>query len=29
MVVDIVYSEADRVLTAATYGRSCWRLQVD
>jgi photosystem II stability/assembly factor-like uncharacterized protein len=29
MVVDIVYHEADRTLTAATYGRSIWRLQVD
>jgi photosystem II stability/assembly factor-like uncharacterized protein len=28
MVVDIVYHEADRTLTAATYGRSIWRLQV-
>lgn len=29
MVVDLVYHERDRVLTAATYGRSFWRLQVD
>ena len=29
MVVDVVYHEADRTLTAATYGRSVWRLQVD
>jgi photosystem II stability/assembly factor-like uncharacterized protein len=29
MVVDIVYHETDRTLTAATYGRSMWRLQVD
>jgi photosystem II stability/assembly factor-like uncharacterized protein len=29
MVVDLVYHEADRTLTAATYGRSAWRLQVD
>jgi len=29
MVVDLVYHETDRTLTAATYGRSVWRLQVD
>jgi photosystem II stability/assembly factor-like uncharacterized protein len=29
MVVDLVYHEADRTLTAATYGRSSWRLRVD
>jgi photosystem II stability/assembly factor-like uncharacterized protein len=29
MVVDLVYHETDRTLTAATYGRSAWRLQVD
>ena len=29
MVVDLVYQENDRTLTAATYGRSIWRLQVD
>lgn len=29
MVVDIVYHETDRTLTAATYGRSIWRLRVD
>jgi hypothetical protein len=29
MVVDLVYHESDRTLTAATYGRSVWRLQVD
>ena len=29
MVVDLVYHEADRTLTAATYGRSVWRLRVD
>jgi photosystem II stability/assembly factor-like uncharacterized protein len=29
MVVDLVYHEASRTLTAATYGRSVWRLQVD
>jgi photosystem II stability/assembly factor-like uncharacterized protein len=29
MVVDLVYHEADHTLTAATYGRSIWRLQVD
>jgi photosystem II stability/assembly factor-like uncharacterized protein len=29
MVVDLVYHENDRTLTAATYGRSVWRLQVD
>jgi photosystem II stability/assembly factor-like uncharacterized protein len=29
IVVDVVYHEADRTLTAATYGRSAWRLQVD
>lgn len=29
MVVDLVYHEADSTLTAATYGRSIWRLQVD
>jgi photosystem II stability/assembly factor-like uncharacterized protein len=29
MVVDLVFHEADRTLTAATYGRSMWRVQVD
>lgn len=29
MVVDLVYHERDRTLTAATYGRSIWRLRVD
>ncbi|MCC8246422.1 WD40/YVTN/BNR-like repeat-containing protein [Saccharothrix luteola] len=29
MVVDLVYHEQDRTLTAATYGRSIWRLDVD
>jgi photosystem II stability/assembly factor-like uncharacterized protein len=29
MVVDLAYHETDRTLTAATYGRSVWRLQVD
>jgi photosystem II stability/assembly factor-like uncharacterized protein len=29
MVVDLVYHERDHNLTAATYGRSFWRLQVD
>lgn len=29
MVVDLVYHEADRTLTCATYGRSFWRLKVD
>jgi photosystem II stability/assembly factor-like uncharacterized protein len=29
MVVDLAYHERDRTLTAATYGRSIWRLQVD
>jgi photosystem II stability/assembly factor-like uncharacterized protein len=29
MVVDVAYHETDRTLTAATYGRSVWRLQVD
>jgi photosystem II stability/assembly factor-like uncharacterized protein len=29
MVVDLVYHETDHTLTAATYGRSVWRLQVD
>jgi photosystem II stability/assembly factor-like uncharacterized protein len=29
MVVDLVYHEADHSLTAATYGRSFWRLQLD
>jgi photosystem II stability/assembly factor-like uncharacterized protein len=29
MVVDLVYHETDNTLTAATYGRSVWRLQVD
>ncbi len=28
-VIDLVYSETDRLLTVATYGRSCWRLRVD
>ncbi|MEU5265808.1 hypothetical protein [Amycolatopsis sp. NPDC021455] len=28
-VVDLVYHETDRTLTAATYGRSIWRLVVD
>ncbi|MGH7516494.1 MAG: WD40/YVTN/BNR-like repeat-containing protein [Gemmatimonadales bacterium] len=28
MVVDLVYHEAAKTLTAATYGRSIWRLQV-
>jgi photosystem II stability/assembly factor-like uncharacterized protein len=28
MVVDLVYHEADRTLTAATYGRSLWRIAV-
>jgi photosystem II stability/assembly factor-like uncharacterized protein len=27
-IVDIVYHEADKTLTAATYGRSIWRLKV-
>jgi photosystem II stability/assembly factor-like uncharacterized protein len=27
-IVDLVYHEADRTLTAATYGRSLWRLKV-
>jgi hypothetical protein len=26
MVVDLVYHQGDRTLTAATYGRSLWRL---
>jgi len=29
MVVDLVYHETNRTLTAATYGRSIWRLPVD
>lgn len=29
MVVDLVYHETDRTLTAATYARSTWRLEVD
>jgi len=29
MVVDLVYHETGRSLTAATYGRSIWRLPVD
>ena len=29
MAVDLVYSEGDRTLTVATYGRSFWRLTVD
>jgi photosystem II stability/assembly factor-like uncharacterized protein len=29
IVVDLVYQETDHTLTAATYGRSVWRLQVD
>jgi photosystem II stability/assembly factor-like uncharacterized protein len=29
MVVDLVYHEEDRTLTAATYGRGIWRLEVD
>ena len=29
MVVDIVYHQQDRTLTAATYGRSIWRLDVE
>jgi len=29
IVVDLVYHETDHLLTAATYGRSIWRLQVD
>jgi len=29
MVVDVAYHEVDRTLTAATYGRSIWRLAVD
>jgi len=29
IVVDLVYHETDHTLTAATYGRSVWRLQVD
>ncbi|MFF5297222.1 WD40/YVTN/BNR-like repeat-containing protein [Paractinoplanes globisporus] len=29
MVVDLVYHERDHTLTAATYGRGIWRLQVD
>jgi photosystem II stability/assembly factor-like uncharacterized protein len=29
MVIDLVFHESDRTLTAATYGRSFWRLQVD
>jgi photosystem II stability/assembly factor-like uncharacterized protein len=28
-VIDLVYHEEDRTLTAATYGRSIWRLPVD
>ncbi|WP_283335514.1 hypothetical protein [Rhodococcus sp. IEGM 1307] len=28
-VVDLVYHEQERLLTAATYGRSIWRLPVD
>jgi hypothetical protein len=28
MVVDLVHHDADRTLTAATYGRSLWRLQL-
>jgi photosystem II stability/assembly factor-like uncharacterized protein len=28
MVVDLVYHRADRTLTAATYGRSLWRLDL-
>ena len=27
-IVDLVYHEADKTLTAATYGRSIWRLKV-
>jgi photosystem II stability/assembly factor-like uncharacterized protein len=27
-IVDIIYQEADATLTAATYGRSLWRLKV-
>jgi photosystem II stability/assembly factor-like uncharacterized protein len=29
IVVDLVYHEDDRTLTAATYGRSIWQLQAD
>jgi photosystem II stability/assembly factor-like uncharacterized protein len=29
MVVDLVYQERDKTLSAATYGRSLWRLRVD
>ena len=28
MVVDLVHHDGDRTLTAATYGRSLWRLQL-
>ena len=28
MIVDLVYHEKDRTLTAATYGRSLWRVKV-
>jgi photosystem II stability/assembly factor-like uncharacterized protein len=28
MVVDLVYHDAERTLTAATYGRSLWRLKI-
>jgi photosystem II stability/assembly factor-like uncharacterized protein len=29
MVVDLAFHEQDRTLTAATYGRSIWRIQLD
>jgi hypothetical protein len=29
IVSDLVYHEADRVLTAATYGRGVWRMRLD
>jgi hypothetical protein len=28
MVIDLVYQEKDKTLTAATYGRSLWRVKV-
>ena len=28
MVVDLIYQVRDATLTAATYGRSMWRLQI-
>jgi hypothetical protein len=29
MVVDLVYHEKDAALSAATYGRSIWRLKLE